>query len=299
MDKFAIFVDAGYVLSCGSELCVGVPGARRGAAVCAFGPLIAALIKELQGRCNRELLRVYWYDGAYNQVPTTEHLAIATLQDVKVRLGRVVHNQQKGVDTLIVLDLTTLARERAISVAYLMSGDEDIREGVVQAQQLGVRVSLVGLEPLNSQQPNQAGTMIREADEHVVLSTANFVTPFFTPVTQLVIPAVQTTARAQPSPPPAAAPVTHVAGTLGAPSSAPTSAKPYDFGLQFASRWLASNPPAADVAALSAAKPQRPRLIPQTIDSQLLRQAASVLAISPLAEQDKRDLRRGFWDAIP
>ena len=303
MDKFAVFVDAGYLLSCGAELCTGMPGARRAAAVCAYGPLISSLIKELQQRCNRELLRVYWYDGANNQVPTTDHLAIAALPDVKVRLGRVVRNEQKGVDTLIVLDLTSLARERAISTAYLLSGDEDIREGVVQAQQLGVRLVLVGLEPLRPQQPNQAGTMIREADEHIVLSTATYVTPYFSQAKQLVIPAVQAVASKASAPPSAPAATAQSASVPAAttPPSATVAAKPnpYDVGQQFAKAWLAGKPTAADLAAMSSAKLHRPRMIPQTIDSPLLRQGVSILGMSPLPDQEKKELRRGFWDAIP
>lgn len=60
----------------------------------------------------------------------------------------------------------TLARERAIATAYLVSGDEDIREGVAAAQDMGVRVVLVGV-PGDS--ANQAVTLIHEADEHVLL----------------------------------------------------------------------------------------------------------------------------------
>jgi hypothetical protein len=307
MEKFAIFVDAGYLLSCGSELCTGTPGAKRSWAICSYGPLVLALVKELRAKSKQELLRVYWYDGAYNQVHTNEHLAIANLPDVKVRLGRIAHGEQKGVDTLIVLDLTTLARERAISTAYLVTGDEDIREGVIQAQQMGVRVSLVGLNPLNAQQPNQAGTMIREADEHIVLSTGSFVTPFFTPARQLTLPTIASAAAppqpataAGPVPPPsAAAPAAGTAAQPGSSQPAAAAPSPYQIGGDFAKTWLAGNPPTADRAAMSAAKLQRPRMIPQTIDSQLLRYATTTLGTSPLSEQQKRETRRGFWDALP
>jgi hypothetical protein len=62
----------------------------------------------------------------------------------------------------------TLARERAIASAYLISGDADIREGVVAAQDMGVRVSVIGIPPI-ADRFNQAPTLTREADEHVVL----------------------------------------------------------------------------------------------------------------------------------
>ena len=74
-------------------------------------------------------LRTYWYDGATNAVPTPDHEQIGGLPYVKVRLGRLIRGEQKGVDALIYRDLMTLARERAITCAYLLSGDEDLREG--------------------------------------------------------------------------------------------------------------------------------------------------------------------------
>lgn len=43
---------------------------------------------------------------------------------VKVRLGRLIRGEQKGVDALIYRDLMTLARERAITCAYLLSGEQ-------------------------------------------------------------------------------------------------------------------------------------------------------------------------------
>ena len=69
------------------------------------------------------------------------------MPNVKLRLGRInAKNQQKGVDALIYRDLTTLARERAICDAFLLAGDEDLREGVKAAQDMGVRVTLIGID---------------------------------------------------------------------------------------------------------------------------------------------------------
>jgi uncharacterized LabA/DUF88 family protein len=312
MDRFAVFVDAGYALACCAELCVRAEGAKRSAVICSYAGLIAGLTKELQNRCGRELLRVYWYDGAINQVHTPDHLAIGQLPDVKVRLGRVVHGLQKGVDTLIVLDLTTLARERAISTAYLLSGDEDLREGVMVAQQLGVRVSLVGFEPLNRWHPNQAGTLIREADEHIVLDSATRVVPYFTAVVPQSLPAVGQVAGPEglgetPGDAavqvPASAPENHAPVAAPAPAEkpkqVPAGGRAYDFGAGFARAWLASNPPPTDVAAISGAKVKWPPLIPATMDAELIKRAAVALAVSLLSEQEKRELRRGFWNAIP
>jgi hypothetical protein len=108
-----------------------------------------------------ELLRIYWYDGT-SAGPSPQHLSLAHLNDVKVRLGFVnTIGQQKGVDSLIVTDMIELARNRAVSDLVLLSGDEDIRVGVQQAQQWGVRVHLVGIKPSRG---SQSLTLLQEAD---------------------------------------------------------------------------------------------------------------------------------------
>ncbi len=71
---------------------------------------------------------------------TPDHQAIADLPRVKLRLGRLVPRksglEQKGVDSLIVHDLITLAQERAVETMFLLAGDEDMCEGVAAAQRL-------------------------------------------------------------------------------------------------------------------------------------------------------------------
>jgi len=107
------------------------------------------------------LLRVYWYDGT-STGPTAQHLTPAHLQDVKVRLGFVNSvGEQKGVDSPIVTDMIALARNRAISDAVLVSGDEDLRVGVQQAQEFGVRVHLIGIKPSRG---SQSLFLLQEAD---------------------------------------------------------------------------------------------------------------------------------------
>src|SRR5207248_4377442 len=137
------------------------------------------------------------YDGARRGDPAPDQLAVAHRPRVKLRLGRMTRHGQKGVDALIMLDLITLARERAMSTAYLISGDEDIREGVAVAQQTGVRVVLLGV-PGRDDRSNQADTLIREADEHIVLDRVTMIEPNIRPVTAPPAP---------PGPTPAGEPV--------------------------------------------------------------------------------------------
>ena len=83
---------------------------------------------------------------------------------IKVRLGFVnTAGQQKGVDSLIVTDMITLARNRVMCDAVLLSGDEDIRVGVQQAQEFGVRVHLLlGIAPCRGSRSRTF--LLQEAD---------------------------------------------------------------------------------------------------------------------------------------
>jgi uncharacterized LabA/DUF88 family protein len=108
------------------------------------------------------LLRVYWYDGALGSRPTVEQEHLGHLDNVKVRLGLINSaGQQKGVDSLIVTDLIELARLGAICDAVLLSGDEDVRIGVQIAQNYGVRIHLLGIEPSRG---SQSKALLQEAD---------------------------------------------------------------------------------------------------------------------------------------
>ncbi|MGH7883699.1 MAG: NYN domain-containing protein, partial [Candidatus Dormibacteraceae bacterium] len=179
MDKTAVFVDAGYLLAASAALLTG-SSARSNITISHQG-LVSSLIDLAECHSNLPLLRVYWYDGAKDAVPTQEHLVLARLPSVKLRLGRMTQHGQKGVDSLIVLDLVTLAQERAMTTAYLLSGDEDIREGVAAAQQMGVSVILLGV-PAAGGRPNQADTLVREADDQIILDQNVVIDPHIRPI---------------------------------------------------------------------------------------------------------------------
>ena len=170
MNRIAVFVDAGYFYASASELLFGTP-LRRGElrlANAEFAQYLAQCAETIGG-C--PLLRIYWYDGT-NSGPTAAHLAMAYLDNVKLRLGFVNQSgEQKGVDGLIFSDLTNLARNRAISDALLLAGDEDLRVGVQQAQEHGIRVHLLGVEPKDPS-GNQSAALQREADTRRQLDAA-------------------------------------------------------------------------------------------------------------------------------
>ncbi|MFZ4580783.1 MAG: NYN domain-containing protein [Myxococcota bacterium] len=160
MDRAAIFVDAGYLFAAGAQALFDDKLHRHELRL-DVAPCVAFLRDLAQRRTGLALLRIYWYDGVRG-TPSQEHRTIAMQDDVKLRLGTVNSaGQQKGVDSLIVTDLIALARNRAIIDAVLIAGDEDLRIGVIQAQELGVRVHLVGVAPAAK---NQSGLLREEAD---------------------------------------------------------------------------------------------------------------------------------------
>lgn len=163
MERCAVFVDAGYLFAQGSTALSGSKKARTELSIDA-----PKAIEELKSVVAAKapgikLLRIYWYDGASGgSRPTTDQAAVASLDDVKLRLGFInSHGQQKGVDSLIVTDMIELARLKSITDAVLLSGDEDVRVGVQIAQNYGVRVHLLGIIPSRGSQSQQ---LMQEAD---------------------------------------------------------------------------------------------------------------------------------------
>ncbi len=166
----AVFVDAGYLYAAGSSAIFDrrLPREQvRLDASAAINKLKKAARERTDGA---KLLRIYWYDGALVRELSDEHRRIAHTDDVKLRLGVVTpYGKQKGVDSLIVTDLIDLARNRAISDAVLLSGDEDTRIGVQMAQSFGVRLHLIGIEPRTQ---NQSSALMQESDTTVEWSKA-------------------------------------------------------------------------------------------------------------------------------
>jgi uncharacterized LabA/DUF88 family protein len=166
----AVFLDAGYLYAAGSDLLFGAVHRRASLGLEEPADFLAAVADAARDCCDGEelrILRTYWYDGAQNGVPSGAQAAMGELARVKLRLGRLTGAGQKGVDGLIILDLTTLALNRAIDTAIVFSGDEDLREAIVHAQGVGVTVILVGL-PQTARQ-GQSSLLIRDADHHLVL----------------------------------------------------------------------------------------------------------------------------------
>lgn len=146
MDRFALLVDAGYFFAGGSEAAFGTVLPRRELRLRDTSLAVQELHRQAGALCGGvQLLRVYWYDAMPGPQLSLEQSELALQPGLKLRLG-VLNNvgQQKGVDSLIVTDLIDLARNRAITDAVVLSGDEDIRVGVQLAQSYGLKVHLWG-----------------------------------------------------------------------------------------------------------------------------------------------------------
>ena len=160
--RSAVFVDAGYLYAQGSAALAGQKLSRVQVKL-NLSDTIDKLRKASATRTgDASLLRIYWYDGLLGGKLSEEQESLAYTEDVKLRLGIVNWaGQQKGVDSLIVTDIVELARNHAITDAFLLSGDEDLRVGVQIAQSFGVRVHLIGIEPSRG---SQSLSLLQEAD---------------------------------------------------------------------------------------------------------------------------------------
>lgn len=279
--RYAIFVDAGYLLS---EAGKGVLGSGKRAIMDVDYPALIQKIKatlSAHAGPNSTLLRMYWYDGAHDGVLNESQQRIASLPHVKVRVGRLSSNRQKGVDSLLVRDLITLAFRKAIDVAYVISGDEDIREGVSAAQEEGVRVVLVGVE--SREGSNQALTLLRESDEVLQLEL-KVLHPFFRALSS------GTSSRAITHKPSQVV-ITHAQQQRSRGVAAHAAQA---IGASFAYTWLQ----AAQAQEIEHVLLSRPK-IPTPVDAQLLSLAERILQPNLVQHPDVRAaLRLGFWDVI-
>lgn len=149
MERYAIFVDAGYLSSQALRILSGKTKSERSELKLQNpAALIAELTKQAQEAFgHNRLLRTYWYDGVGATI-TTEQTSIAVLPDVQFRAGTIHNRKQKGVDSRIVHDLFELASNRAIADAMVVTGDGDLAVGIEFAQRRGMRVALLSIEDI-------------------------------------------------------------------------------------------------------------------------------------------------------
>jgi len=141
VDRCALFVDAGYALADGA---MAVHGTRRRDSVSWDH---AGLLKLLTGlardRTGLPVLRCYWYEAAADGNRTAEHDALADTPGLKLRLVNVRPGRREGIETQLRRDLLTLAKNGAISDAFVASANENLAEIVAEVQDLGLRVVIL------------------------------------------------------------------------------------------------------------------------------------------------------------
>jgi NYN domain len=140
VDRSALFVDASYLLADGA---MAVHGTRRGESVSwDYEGLLELLSGLARERTGLPLLRCYWYEAAVDGRRTAEQDALADLPGIKLRVAKIRPGRREGVETEIHRDLTTLARNNAISDALVVSAEEDLAQVIADVQDLGMRVTL-------------------------------------------------------------------------------------------------------------------------------------------------------------
>jgi uncharacterized LabA/DUF88 family protein len=177
VDRYAIFVDAGYFFVAGAQAAFDNHISRKQVALKSPAAMLADLCERASAVVDDlPLLRTYWYDAKYDATPgqrlSLDQSSLAMSHGVKLRLGTLNSaGEQKGVDSLIMTDLIDLARNRAIADAVVVTGDEDLRIAVQVAQSFGVRVHIFAAgDPSN----NVSAALQMEADSVTVLDAAWF-----------------------------------------------------------------------------------------------------------------------------
>jgi hypothetical protein len=141
VDRCALFVDASYVLADGA---MAVHGTRRGESVSwDYEGLLQLLSGLARERTGLPLLRCYWYEVTVDGRRTAEQDALADIPGIKLRVAKIRPGRREGVETEIHRDLTTLARNGAVSDALVVSAEEDLAQVIADVQDLGMRVTLV------------------------------------------------------------------------------------------------------------------------------------------------------------
>ncbi|MFJ4712293.1 NYN domain-containing protein [Streptomyces sp. NPDC088785] len=170
MDRCIVLVDAGYLLGAAASLLAGEPSRSR--IHVDHAALIQGLRERAEAETERQLLRIYWFDGAPDRVPQPEHRRLRVMPRVTVRLGALTRSDgrwaQKGVDAAMHAELTELARNRACSDVVLVTGDGDLLPGMMAAKEHGVAVHLWAVQAADGDY-NQSEDLVAEADERRVL----------------------------------------------------------------------------------------------------------------------------------
>ncbi|TLK48800.1 NYN domain-containing protein [Glutamicibacter sp. V16R2B1] len=333
MNQSAIFIDAGFLLSLGGHRAAGTT--LRSAFTIHYEALIKGIVQTVKKNTGLNNLRVYWYDASKDGLFTEQHKRIGFIPGVKVRLGRISYNgEQKGVDLRLALDLVGVARHGAASVAYLVSGDDDLAEAVEEAQDLGMKVVLLGvrrdesrlgvasvaehlaltadaIETIPDQLLDSSFTKVIEWDDHHASESATIAAapteiaasepkPAAAPTPAIMAQRLKNVSQAQGREQIAESEVIYSSGgeKSGFQGKAAYEqeemAVAQEIGANVANSWLASTTQ-LELVELMADRPQ----LPPEIDRTLLKDCAQVIGEWKTDQQQiRRVLRGAFWSSL-
>lgn len=135
----------------------------------------AGLLQFLAGlaaqRSGLPLLRCYWYEATVEGRRGADHDALADLPGVKLRLAKMRPGRREGVESEIHRDLATLARNKAVSDAMVVSAEEDLASVIADVQDLGMRVTMLHITSDGNWTISR--TLRQECDDIVEISASD------------------------------------------------------------------------------------------------------------------------------
>ena len=122
-------------------------------------------------RTRLPLLRCYWYEATAEGRRTADHETLADLPGVKLRVAKTRPGRREGVESEIRRDLTTLARNKAVSDVVVVSAEEDLAQVIADVQDMGLRVTLLHIDLDGSWAASRS--LRQECDDFVEISSAH------------------------------------------------------------------------------------------------------------------------------
>jgi len=176
VDRCALFVDAGYVLADGA---MAVHGTRRRESVSwDYAGLLQLFGNLAMERTRLPLLRCYWYEATVEGRRSVDHDALADLPGVKLRVAKKRPGRREGVESEIHRDLTTLARNKAVSDVMVVSAEEDLVQVIADVQDMGMRVTLLNIAVDGEDGDGTISRALRQECDDVVEISAAHLRPY-------------------------------------------------------------------------------------------------------------------------
>ena len=145
LERTLVFVDTSYLLA--SFYNSWEEGARTQLEI-DLPEVCSVLDRMITQHVGQPVQRQNWYDGIPDSGPHRYQRALRTVDGVQLRAGLLIETgqrrTQKAVDTRLVADMILAAVRQQCSDMVLVSGDQDMIPGVVEASAMGVRVHLYG-----------------------------------------------------------------------------------------------------------------------------------------------------------